>query len=111
MKLPKGFGGQGFAGALQQAQQSMARVQNLEVELKKERIEIEKGPVKVVFDGTGEMQKITIDPSAVDPEDMEMLEDMIVAASRDGFTQATEMREARVKEIMPNVPGMDKLGL
>ena len=110
MKLPKGFGGQGFAGALQQAQQSMAQVQNLEAELKQQRFDIDKGGVKVTFDGTGEMQAIKIDPSAFDAEDMGMLEDLIVAACRDGFTQATETREARVKQIMPNVPGLDKLG-
>ena len=38
MKLPKGFGGQGFGGMLQQAQQAMARAKQLEEELERERI-------------------------------------------------------------------------
>ena len=111
MKLPKNFGGKGFQGMLAEAQGAMARAQNLEAELAKEVIEIEKSGVKAVFNGTGELMKLNIDKELVDPEDVEMLEDMVVAAVRDGFAKATELREARVQEIMPNVPGMDKLGL
>lgn len=111
MKLPKSFGGQGFAGALQQAQQAMARAQDLEKELANERIHIDKDMVKAVFAGTGEMVSIKIDPAIYDGEDMETLEDLIVSVVRDGFTRATEIRDAKVKEIMPNVPGMGGLGL
>jgi len=53
MKLPKNFGGQGFGGMLKQAQDAMARAQQLEEELAQERIAIDKGPVKAIFDGTG----------------------------------------------------------
>lgn len=109
MKLPKNFGGQGFGGMLQQAQQAMARAQTLEAELALERIDIDKGPVKCMFNGTGELMQIKIDPSVVDPEDVEALEDLITGAIRDGQTKATELRNAKVQEIMPNVPGMDKL--
>lgn len=106
MKLPKGFGGQGFGGMLQQAQQAMARAQQLEEELANERIPIDKGPVKALFDGTGQLVQLKIEPSIVDPEDVEALEDLIVSAVRDGFTTATESRAARVQAIMPNVPGL-----
>lgn len=94
---------------LQQAQQAMARAQTLEAELALERIDIDKGPVKCMFNGTGELMQIKIDPSVVDPEDVEALEDLITGAIRDGQTKATELRNAKVQEIMPNVPGMDKL--
>ncbi|MCW5939544.1 MAG: YbaB/EbfC family nucleoid-associated protein [Fimbriimonadaceae bacterium] len=109
MKLPKNFGGQGFAGALQQAQQAMARAQNLEQELAAERVTVDKGPVKAVFIGTGEIESLKIDPSVVDPEDVEALEDLILGAVRDGFTKTSELRNSRVQELMPNIPGMDKL--
>lgn len=111
MKLPKNLGGQGFTGMLKQAQQAMARAQTLESELALERIPIDKGPVKAVFSGTGEMLSLKIDPSVVDPEDVEALEDLIIGVVRDGQTQSTDLRNSRVQEIMPNVPGMDKLGL
>ena len=106
MKLPKGFGGQGFGGMLKQAQDAMARAQALEEELASERLVVDKGPVKAVFDGTGQIQSLKIDKSVVDPEDVEALEDLIISAVRGGFEQATEMRNTRVQAIMPNVPGL-----
>jgi DNA-binding YbaB/EbfC family protein len=106
LKLPKGFGGQGFTGMLQQAQQAMAKAKQLEDQLAEERLEIDKGPIKATFSGTAELISLKIDPSVVDPSDVEMLEDLIVSAIRDGFNQATESRNARVQAIMPNIPGM-----
>jgi DNA-binding YbaB/EbfC family protein len=99
MKLPKGFGGQGFGGMMQKAQEAMARAQNLETELANERIEIDKGPVKAIVAGTGQLVKISLDKSVVDPEDIEALEDLIVSAVRDGFEKATEIRTKKVEEI------------
>lgn len=106
MKLPKGFGGQGFGGMLQQAQQAMAQAKQLEEQLANERIPIDKGPVKATFDGTGQLVQLKIDKSVVDPEDIEALEDLIVSVVRDGFSTATEARNARVQAIMPNIPGL-----
>lgn len=106
MKLPKGFGGQGFQGMLQEAQAAMARAQTLEAELAEQRIPIDKGPVKAIFTGTGELVGIKIDPTIVDPEDVESLEDLIVSTVRDGFATATEIRNAKVQQIVPKIPGL-----
>ena len=104
MKLPKQFGGQGFQAALKNAQAAMARAKNLDRELEQERIEVDKGPVKAVFDGTGQILQIKLDPEAVDPDDLEALEDLIVGTIRDGFTQATDLRSKKLEEIMPDLP-------
>ena len=109
MKLPKNFGGQGFGNVMQQMQGAMARAQTLETELAGERIHVDKGPVKATFTGTGELLKLSIDKSVVDPEDIEALEDLIVSAVKDGFTQATDLRANRVQEILPNVPNIPGL--
>lgn len=109
MKLPKNFGGQGFGNMMKQMQDAMSRAQDLEEELKSERIGVDKGPVKALFAGTGEPLKISIDPSIVDPDDVEMLEDLIVSAMRDGFNAATELRNAKVQGILPNVPDLPGL--
>lgn len=106
MKLPKNFGGQGFGQMMEQAKAAMARAEGLEEELSQERIAIERGPVKALFSGTGELVKIAIDPSVVDPEDIETLEDLIVSTVKAGFSQATELRNARVQQILPHVPGL-----
>jgi nucleoid-associated protein EbfC len=91
---------------LEQAKQAMARAQTLNEELEAERIPIDKGPVKMVFNGLGELQTMKIDPSVVDPEDVEGLEDLIVSAVRDGFQQSTALRDAKMQQIMPNIPGL-----
>jgi DNA-binding YbaB/EbfC family protein len=109
MKLPKNFGGQGYGNMMQQMQGAMARAQNLETELAGERINVDKGPVKAVFTGTGELLKLKIDKSVVDPDDVEALEDLVVSAIKDGFTQATDLRANRVQEILPNVPNIPGL--
>lgn len=109
MKLPKNFGGQNLGNVMNQMQGAMARAKNLETELALERIDIDKGPVKATFDGTGEIQKISIDKSVVDPEDIESLEDLIVSAIRDGFLKATELRQSKLEEILPNVPNIPGL--
>jgi DNA-binding YbaB/EbfC family protein len=106
MKLPKNFGPQGFGGMMKQMQDAMARAKDLETELENERIGIDKGPVKALFDGTGRLLKIAIDPAIVDPEDVESLEDLVVGAVRDGFEQATNLRNARVQGLMPNLPDL-----
>ncbi len=109
MKLPKNFGPQGFGGMMQQMQTAMAKAKSLEDELANERITVDKGPVKALFNGTGEIMKIAIDRSVVDPDDIEALEDLIVSAVRDGFNHATELRNARVQGIMPNIPDIPGL--
>ncbi len=109
MKLPKHFGGQGMGGMLRQAQEAMERAKHLETELASERIEIDKGPVRATFSGAGEIIALQIDPELLSPDEKEVLEDLILSAVRDGFQQATDRRNARVQEIMPNLsnlPGM-----
>lgn len=111
MKLPKHFGPQGFQGMLAQAQGAMARAKQLDQELATQSIVVNRGQVILVFNGLGELQSLKIDKAIVDPDDVEALEDLIVGAVRDGFAQAVALRDKRVQEIMPNVPGLDDLGL
>lgn len=108
MKLPKNLGG-GFGDIMAQARTAMERAKNLDDELAQEQFNIDKGAVKCVFNGLGELTSLKLDASIVNPNEIEDLEDLIVSAVRDGFTHATNFREARVKEIMPNVPGIENI--
>ncbi len=94
---------------LAQAQSAMARAKELDNELASERLPIDKGPVKMLFNGLGELQGIKIDPSIVDPNDVEALEDLIAGAVRAGFQEAVALREAKMQEILPNVPNIPGL--
>ncbi|EJW94988.1 protein belonging to Uncharacterized protein family UPF0133, partial [gut metagenome] len=55
-----------------------------------------------------ELQSVKIDPSAVDPEDVEMLEDMILTAVNDGMKQIDEMTEKEMGKVTGGMklPGM-----
>jgi DNA-binding YbaB/EbfC family protein len=83
---------------LQQAQEMMAAQQEAQEALKNERVEASTGGgmVKVVMTGALELQSIAIDPDAVDPEDVEMLQDMVVAAVNEAIRQAQELAERKL---------------
>jgi DNA-binding YbaB/EbfC family protein len=83
---------------LQQAQEMMAAQQEAQEALKSERVEASTGGgmVKVVMTGAMELQSIAIDPDAVDPEDVEMLQDMVVAAVNEAIRQAQELAERKL---------------
>ena len=70
------------------------------------------GMVKAVMNGAGELQSITIDPAALDPEDIELLQDMIVAAVNECSASATEVANQRMGAVTGgmNIPGMGGFG-
>jgi len=83
---------------LQQAQEMMAAQQEAQEALKNERVEASTGGgmVKVVMTGDQQLESLTIDPAAVDPEDVEMLQDMLVAAINEATRQAQELAEQKL---------------
>jgi nucleoid-associated protein EbfC len=83
---------------LQQAQEMMAAQQEAQEALKNERVEASTGGgmVKVVMTGAMELQSIAIDPDAVDPEDVEMLQDMVVAAVNEALRMAEQLQQSEL---------------
>jgi DNA-binding YbaB/EbfC family protein len=53
------------------------------------------GVVKATVSGLGSLEAITIDPSAVDPDDVDMLQDLVVAAVNDGLRKSQELQSQR----------------
>ena len=80
---------------LEQAQQMLAQQQEAQEKLKDERVETTAGGgmVKVVMTGDLRLQELTIDPGAVDPEDVEMLQDMVIAAVNEALRSAEELQQ------------------
>jgi DNA-binding YbaB/EbfC family protein len=66
------------------------------------------GMVKVVLNGAGEMQRVSINPEVVDPKDVEMLEDMILAAFTNAQEKVKELSNATISNITGGMklPGM-----
>ena len=83
---------------LQQAQEMMAQQQQAQEALKEERVEASAGGgmVKVVASGDLRVQSITIDPDAVDPEDVEMLQDLVTAAVNEALRQVEELAASKM---------------
>ncbi len=91
---------------LKQAQQMQVQMEKAQAELANETVEASSGGgmVSVTATGTGELKSITIDPDAVDPEDVGMLEDMVLAAVNEVSRMATDLANQRMGALMP--PGM-----
>lgn len=104
-------GGMGNMGAMMKKVQKMqADMLKMQEELKKRTVEASAGggAVTVVVSGKKEVKSVKIDPSAVDPEDVEMLEDMILTAINDGMKQVDEMTEKEMGKVTGGMklPGM-----
>ena len=73
------------------------------------------GMVKVTVSGSGEVQRVSIDASVVDPDDIETLEDLVVAAVADGLRRAAEAQSTRLGAVTGGLDlgslGLGGLGL
>lgn len=91
---------------VQKMQKEMARLQE-EVEQRTVEASAGGGAVTVVASGKKEIMSITIKPEAVDPDDVEMLQDLITAAVNEALRQADEMLNKEMSKITGglNLPG------
>ena len=107
MKRPAGGGGGGMMGQLQKLQEEMAKEQE---KLGDETVEITVGGgmVKAVMTGNQKLVSLTINPEAVDPEDVEMLQDMVVAAVNEAVERSQNMASERMNALTGslNIPGL-----
>jgi DNA-binding YbaB/EbfC family protein len=95
---------------VQQFQNNMAKLQE---ELADKTVEATAGGgmVTAVANGKREIVSITIDPEVVDPEDLEMLQDLVQAAVNDALTRAKAMESEEMGKLtaglnLPNIPGL-----
>ena len=97
----RGFGG-GMGGLMAQAQKMQAKIAKVQEEIAAMEVAGESGggAVKVVITG------VVIDPSVVDPEDVEMLQDLIQLAFNSAQTRLSEISEERMRKEVPLPPGM-----
>jgi nucleoid-associated protein EbfC len=101
---------------LKQAQQMQAEMAKAQEELKNEIVEASAGGgmVKVTMTGDLQLRGIEISPEAVDPEDVDMLQDMVAAAVNEALRSAQELASNRMGGIaglgggggLPGLPGM-----
>ena len=94
------FGGYGGGGGGMNMQQMMKQAQKLQEQMAKAREELEEarvvgtaggGAVTVTLSGSKRFISISIKPEVVDPDDVEMLEDLITAATNEAYAEADEL--------------------
>ena len=100
-----------MAGMMKKVQEMQSRMEALQQEMADTEFSaaIGDGAVQVTVTGKGEMRAVKIDPSAVDAEDICMLEDMICLAANNARAEADAAMAAKVKDItggLPLPPGM-----
>ena len=90
-----------FMKLMQQAQQVQTKLQEMQAELEKQVITATSGAgmVTATVDGRGQVTKLNIDPSAVNPSDVEMLEDLILVAIRDAQKKAGEVAQGEMGKL------------
>ena len=97
--MAKGFNSRGMGGMGGNMNSMLRQAQKMEQDMMKAKGELESKPyeasagggvVTAVVSGKKELTQVTIDPEAVDPDDVEMLQDLIVAAVNEAMRKATE---------------------
>jgi DNA-binding YbaB/EbfC family protein len=86
---------------LEMGQQMQAKMSELQAELKNRTVTTSSGGgmVTVTADGQGNIREVKIDPTVVDPSDVEMLEDLVVAAVSEAQLRAREVHEEEMKKL------------
>lgn len=98
-------------------QKMMRQMQKMQADLARVQAELEEktvegtaggGVVTVVVNGHQVVQEIRIDPEAVDPEDVEMLQDLILAAVNDGLRKSRDLSASELEKVAGklNIPGL-----
>lgn len=112
-RLPDGYGKQNVNKLMQQAQEMQERMEAKTKELEEAEYSVKAsgGMVEVVMRGDYNITAIHIDKEIVDPEDVEMMEDMIAAAVNDAVRTVKENSAAEMEQITGAYPGLAGLGL
>lgn len=98
-------------GMMSQVKQMQERMQTVQAELDQLEVEGQSGGglVKVVLNGKGEVRRVAIDPSLMKPDEAEVVEDLIVAASSDAKVKVDAQMQEKMAEVtggLPLPPGM-----
>ncbi len=105
----------GFGGGGGNMQQLMRQAQKLQEQMVKTQQELDEreyaaqaggGMVSVTVSGKGELKSVSINPECVDPDDVEMLQDMILAAVNEGIRLGQEAKEKELGKLSPGMGGM-----
>lgn len=95
------FGGGNMKNMMKQAQKMQKKMQEKQKKLEKETVEAQSGGgmVKAVVNGKKEVVSIDIQDEVIDPDDKEMLQDLIIAAINEAITKMDEKIQDKMEEV------------
>ena len=100
----------GIGNIMKQAQQMQRRMAEMQEELENKQVEASAGGgmVTSVVNGKQQLLELKIEPTAVDPEDVEMLQDLVTAAVNEAIKQSQQMAQDEMSKITGgmNIPGL-----
>lgn len=101
----------GLGDMMKQMQKMQAKMEEMQAELEKTEVEGSSGGgmVKVVCNGKSDVISITIDPEVVDKDDVEMLQDLIIAAINQAREKVQELQAQQMSSLTGgmNIPGLN----
>jgi DNA-binding YbaB/EbfC family protein len=101
-----------FAQMMKAAQQMQEQVLKAQEEINKEVVEGSAGGVVTVkATGALEITEVKINPSVIDPDDAEFLEDTVLAAVNNALENARSLQQKKLGGLMGGMPGIEGLGL
>lgn len=106
-----GMGGMNMNGMMKKVQKMQKQMQDMQEQLKKQTVDATAGGgvVKITMDGEKQVKGIVIDPAAVDPEDVEMLQDLLAAAFNEATKKVDEKMAGEMSKLTSSMglpPGM-----
>lgn len=109
--FPGGFGGGNINNLMKQAQKMQRDMEKMQAELQDKEVEATAGggAIKVIATGKKEIKEITISRDVVDPDDVEMLQDLILAAVNEALRMADEMVTSEMSKITGGMGGLGGL--
>ena len=107
-RLPQGYGKQNVNQLMQQAQklQEDMKAKQEEMEAASHTVTAGGGMVTVTVTGTSALKSIEIKPDVVDPDDIEMLQDLVVAAVNEALKAATEKSQSQMSAVTGGMGGL-----
>lgn len=110
-RIPNQGGGMG--NLMQQAQKMQQDMQDLQADLETREYEVSAGGgvITVNINGKKEITKVTLDPGIVDPDDIEMLEDLVAAAVNEAIRKVEEDAAEEMGKITGGMAGLGIPGL
>ena len=110
--MAKGMGGMGDLGQImKQAQQMMKQREKILQELRERVVDATAGGgmVTAYVNGAQEVVKLSLEPEVVDPDDREMLEDLVVAAVNEAVRKSKELADTEMGKLTGGMPGLSGL--